>query len=61
MQLRALAGILGPVADRNGAHLRKRYVLAMIVSILVGLAVSVWLAIDSPNVPPPHPSYLPAD
>lgn len=61
MQLRALAGIFRPVADRDGAHLRKRYVLAMVVSILVGLAVSVWLALDSPHDPPPHPSYLPAD
>lgn len=61
MQLRALAGMVGRVGGGDGAHLRRRYLLAMVVSILVGLAVSVWLALDSPNVPPPHPSYLPAD
>ena len=61
MQLRALAGILRPVADKGGAHLRRRYVLAMAVSMLIGLAMSVWLAIDSPNVAPPRTSYLPVD
>lgn len=61
MPLRELEGILGPVANGGGAHLRRRYVLAMAAAILTGLAVSVWLAIESPHVAPTRTTYLPAD
>jgi hypothetical protein len=61
MQLRVPAGILDPIANGDGAHPRRRYLLAMAVSILVGLTLSVWLAIDSPLVAPTRTTYLPAD
>jgi hypothetical protein len=60
MLLRVLAGIFSAVINTDSAHVRRRYLLAMVLSILTGMAVSVWLALDSPNEAPTPTSYLPA-
>jgi hypothetical protein len=61
MQLRAMSEILSAVANPDSTHLRRRYILAIALSVGVGVAMSLWLAIDSPVEEPTRPSYLPAD
>ena len=61
MQLRVLTGILSSVANPAHDHLRRRYVLAIALSVVVGVSMSVWLAMDSPVEAPTRTSYLPAD
>jgi hypothetical protein len=61
MPLRVLSGILSSAANPDHAHLRRRYVLAMALSVMVGVSMSVWLAMDSPVEAPTRTSYLPAD
>lgn len=54
MQLRLLA-------NPDSAHTRRRYVLAIAVSVVAGIAMSIWLAVDSPVETPARTSYLPAN
>jgi hypothetical protein len=61
MQLRALAEISSSVANPDNAHLRRRYVVAIALSVMMGVGMSIWLAIDSPIEAPTRTSYLPAD
>jgi len=61
MQLRVLAEISSGVANPDRAHLRRRYVLAIALSAMVGVGMSVWLAVDSPVEEPTRTSYLPAN
>lgn len=61
MQLRAMAEFMSAAANPEHTHLRRRYVLAMALSAMLGIAMSVWLVLDSPVEEPTRPSYLPAD
>ena len=61
MQFRAMSAISSAVANPTGTHLRKRYVVAIALSLLVGVSMSVWLAVDAPVEQPARTSYLPAD
>lgn len=61
MQLRAQAEISSGVANPERAHVRRRYVLAIALSALMGVAMSVWLVVDSPVEEPTRTSYLPAN
>jgi hypothetical protein len=54
MQLRLLA-------SPDNAQLRRRYVLAIAVSVMAGIAMSIWLAVDSPVEAPARTSYLPGN
>lgn len=47
------------MANSGRTHLQRRDVLAIALAILTGIALSVWLAVDSPTETPARPSYLP--
>jgi hypothetical protein len=48
-------------ANERMAGIARLHVIAIVLSLIVGIAVSIWLTVDPPTGVPARPSYLPVD
>jgi len=58
--LRSVELSLSHTSERMAGFARM-HIISIVLSLIAGIVVSVWLAVDPPTEAPARPSYLPAD